>query len=178
MTQPGDERVQAGFSAAQKHWRDALEAHRMAPPDAGFAARLSSLAEAAKLEAQECRYAHAAGFEWPPHRAADSGPPYELRPGTGSAGASGDGPRSEAACDRAQPRGDGDGPAGGRCRIRAARRCRWRARRRRRGDRSRERASPTRSYAPLGLGVLRDLERSASPSATPGRELGAGSLPH
>jgi len=86
MTQPGDERVQAGFSAAQKHWRDALEAHRMAPPDAGFAARLSSLAEAAKLEAQECRYAHAAGFEWPPHRAADSGPPYELRPGTGRRG--------------------------------------------------------------------------------------------
>jgi hypothetical protein len=58
----------------------------MAPPDAGFAGRLAQLSGAARQEAQACRTADAAGFEWPPHRAADGGPPYELRPGTGRRG--------------------------------------------------------------------------------------------
>jgi hypothetical protein len=80
------ERVQSAFKDAQEGWRNVLEAHRMAPPDAGFSARLAGLAEAARREADVCREADAAGFEWPPHRAAGSGPPYELRPGTGRRG--------------------------------------------------------------------------------------------
>lgn len=89
MADTDDERVQVAFSGAQERWREALEAHRMASPDAGFSARLAQLAEAARIEARACRDADAAGFEWPPHRAADSGPPYELRPGTGRRGPDG-----------------------------------------------------------------------------------------
>jgi len=36
--------AQAAFRDAQERWRDALAAHRLAPPDAGFSARLSALA--------------------------------------------------------------------------------------------------------------------------------------
>ncbi len=58
----------------------------MAPPDHGFSARLAGLAQAAEKEARACRAADAAGFDWPPHRAADPRPPYELQPGTGRRG--------------------------------------------------------------------------------------------
>ena len=58
----------------------------MAPPDHGFSARLAGLAQAASEEARACRAADAAGFDWPPHRAADPRPPYELQPGTGRRG--------------------------------------------------------------------------------------------
>jgi hypothetical protein len=74
------------FRAAQSRWGDALEAHRLAPPDAGFSARLAALADAARSEAEACRGADAAGFEWPPHRAASSRPPYELQPRSGRRG--------------------------------------------------------------------------------------------
>jgi hypothetical protein len=86
MAHRDDDHVQATFSEAQGRWRAALEAHRMAPPDPGFSARLAALARAAREEAQACLDADAAGYDWPPHRAADSGPPYELRPGTGRRG--------------------------------------------------------------------------------------------
>jgi hypothetical protein len=86
MTHTGDQRAQAAFRAAQARWREALEAHRMAPPDAGFGARVAALAEAAGAEAEACREADAAGFAWPPHRAASSQPPYELRPRSGRRG--------------------------------------------------------------------------------------------
>jgi hypothetical protein len=86
MTDKTEEHAQAAFSAAQARWREALEAHRLAPPDAGFSARLAALSEAALAEAGACRRAGAAGFEWPPHRAAASDPPYELRPGSGRRG--------------------------------------------------------------------------------------------
>ncbi len=33
-----------------------------------------------------CREAEAAGFEWPPHRASASKPPYELQPDSGRRG--------------------------------------------------------------------------------------------
>jgi hypothetical protein len=66
-------RAQAAFRAAQELWREALEAHRVAPPDAGFSGRLARLGEAAQAEAEACLAADAAGFEWPPHRAASSG---------------------------------------------------------------------------------------------------------
>ncbi len=61
----------------------------MAPPDHGFNARLAGLAQAASEEARACRAADAAGFDWPPHRAADPRPPYELQPGTGRRGPEG-----------------------------------------------------------------------------------------
>ena len=49
-------------------------------PDAGFSARLAALSAAARAEAEACRQAEAAGYAWPPHRAASSQPPCELRP--------------------------------------------------------------------------------------------------
>jgi hypothetical protein len=78
--------AQATFRDAQERWRDALAAHRLAPPDAGFSGRLSGLADAARVEANACRVADAAGFEWPPHRASSSAPPYELQLGSGRRG--------------------------------------------------------------------------------------------
>jgi hypothetical protein len=86
MARVEDEQAQTAFRDAQERWREALQAHRLAPPDRGFSARLAGLADAARLEAEACRAADAAGFEWPPHRAAGSGPPYELLPGTGRRG--------------------------------------------------------------------------------------------
>jgi hypothetical protein len=84
-----EERVLSDFRDALDGWRKALEAHRMAPPDHGFSARLAGLAQAASEEARACRAADAAGFDWPPHRAADPRPPYELQPGTGRRGPEG-----------------------------------------------------------------------------------------
>ena len=81
-----EKRIQAEFRAAQARWREALDAHRLAPPDAGFSGRLAALSKAASAEAEACREAEAAGFEWPPHRAASSQPPYELRPDSGRRG--------------------------------------------------------------------------------------------
>jgi len=81
--------VLSDFRDALDGWRNALEAHRMAPPDHGFSARLAGLAQAASEEARACRAADAAGFDWPPHRAADPRPPYELQPGTGRRGPEG-----------------------------------------------------------------------------------------
>jgi len=78
--------AQAAFRAAQEQWRAALESHRLAPPDPGFSGRLRALAEAAAAEAAACREAEEAGFEWPPHRATASKPPYELQPGSGRRG--------------------------------------------------------------------------------------------
>jgi hypothetical protein len=81
-----EDRAQRAFRDAQEEWRRALESHRLAPPDAGFSARLADLASAAAAEAAACREADAAGFEWPPHRASANKPPYELQPGTGRRG--------------------------------------------------------------------------------------------
>jgi hypothetical protein len=79
------QQAQTAF-AAQQHWREAIDAHRSAPPDAGFSVRLAVLAEAALEEARVCLAADEAGFEWPPHRGANSEPPHELRPGSGRRG--------------------------------------------------------------------------------------------
>ena len=46
-----EERAQSAFREAQEEWRRALESHRLAPPDAGFSARLAALASAAAAEA-------------------------------------------------------------------------------------------------------------------------------
>jgi hypothetical protein len=80
MVDEEDREIQASFQAAQRQWIGAIRAHRLAPPDAGFSARLAALAEAAHAEAEICRTAHAKGYVWPRHRAAGSEPPHELRP--------------------------------------------------------------------------------------------------
>jgi hypothetical protein len=68
-------------------WADAMRAHKLAPPDAGFAARLHALAEAATREQVAWEHAHAAGLQWRPVPGAERAqPPYELRPGTGRRG--------------------------------------------------------------------------------------------
>jgi hypothetical protein len=68
-------------------WAEAMRAHKLAPPDAGFAARLRSLAEAAAGEQTAWEDAHSAGLAWRPVPGAERAqPPYELRPGTGRRG--------------------------------------------------------------------------------------------
>jgi hypothetical protein len=86
MAKVDPQKAQTAFAAAQQRWGAAIDAHRTAPPDAGFSARLRALADAAADEAHACLDADEAGFEWPPHRSANSQPPYELRPGTGRRG--------------------------------------------------------------------------------------------
>ena len=72
---------------AGEGWASAMRAHTMAPPDAGFAGRLRSLAEAAATEQVAWEQAHAAGLLWRPVPGAERAePPYELRPGTGRRG--------------------------------------------------------------------------------------------
>jgi hypothetical protein len=89
VSRSDEDRALAVFRAAQEQWRAALGAHRLAPPDAGFSARLAALAAAASREAAACREADAAGFEWPPHRASSNAPPWELQPGSGRRGPEG-----------------------------------------------------------------------------------------
>jgi hypothetical protein len=68
-------------------WAEAMRAHIMAPPDAGFAERLKALASAAATEQVAWERAHAAGLMWRPVPGAGStAPPHELRPGTGRRG--------------------------------------------------------------------------------------------
>jgi hypothetical protein len=81
-----DKQAETAFRDAQEQWRAALDGHRTAPPDAGFSVRLGVLGDAARAEAVACRAAHGEGFEWPPHRAASSKPPWELQPGSGRRG--------------------------------------------------------------------------------------------
>ena len=72
---------------ASTGWADAMRAHKMAPPDAGFAGRLRTLAEAAATEQVAWEHAHGAGLLWRPVPGAENAePPYELRRGTGRRG--------------------------------------------------------------------------------------------
>ncbi len=72
---------------ASDGWAEAMRAHKLAPPDAGFAARLKALADAAETEQVAWEHAHAAGLLWRPVPDAENAePPYELRPGTGRRG--------------------------------------------------------------------------------------------
>ena len=72
---------------ASAGWAEAMRAHKLAPPDAGFAHRLRTLAEAAATEQVAWEHAHSAGLLWRPVPGAESAePPYELRPGTGRRG--------------------------------------------------------------------------------------------
>lgn len=72
---------------ASDGWAEAMRAHKLAPPDAGFAQRLRNLADAAATEQVAWEHAHHAGLMWRPVPGAESAaPPYELRPGTGRRG--------------------------------------------------------------------------------------------
>jgi hypothetical protein len=73
------------FGDARAVWRAALREHVLAPPDAGFSARLAGLAAAARQRAEACDAAYRDGFEWPPARGGAK-PPYEVQPGTGRRG--------------------------------------------------------------------------------------------
>jgi hypothetical protein len=73
------------FDEARASWRAALREHVLAPPDAGFSARLASLAAAAQQRAEACQAASRDGFEWPPAKGGAK-PPYELQSCTGRRG--------------------------------------------------------------------------------------------
>lgn len=86
MANREDVEIQAEFQSAQSAWIQALRAHRLAPPDAGFSARLQELSLAAHAEAEICWKAHNTGYKWPRHRAVGGEPPHELRPESGRRG--------------------------------------------------------------------------------------------
>src|SRR6202161_3540867 len=88
------DRQRAQIMRAVRHasdgWAEAMRAHKLAPPDPGFAERLSNLAEAAGNEQVAWEHAHAAGLLWRPVPGAEgAAPPYELRPGNGPRGPGG-----------------------------------------------------------------------------------------
>jgi hypothetical protein len=79
--------VMRAVRQAGSGWAQAMRAHKLAPPDDGFADRLRSLADAAASEQVAWEHAHAAGLLWRPVPGAENAePPYELRPGTGRRG--------------------------------------------------------------------------------------------
>jgi len=81
------ERVMRAVRDASAEWAQAMRAHKLAPPDAGFAGRLRGLAVAAAREQVTWERAHEAGLLWRPVPGAeDAEPPYELQPGTGRRG--------------------------------------------------------------------------------------------
>jgi hypothetical protein len=89
----GDELEQERERAARlvRHasvsWAEAMRAHKLAPPDEGFAGRLQRLCEAAAAEQLAWQQADEAGMQWRPvPGAAEAEPPYELRPGSGRRG--------------------------------------------------------------------------------------------
>jgi hypothetical protein len=72
---------------AGEGWAEVMRAHKLAPPDSGFAQRLQNLADAAATEQVAWEHAHAAGLLWRPVPGAENAaPPYELRPDTGRRG--------------------------------------------------------------------------------------------
>lgn len=50
------------FQEARQPWRAAIRDHVLAPPDAGFSARLAALAATAGQRAATCEGAYADGF--------------------------------------------------------------------------------------------------------------------
>lgn len=84
---PEREQITHAVRQASTAWAEAMRAHKLAPPDAGFAGRLRVLADAAQAEQATWERAHAAGLMWRPVPGAENAePPYELRPGTGRRG--------------------------------------------------------------------------------------------
>ena len=102
------DRQRAQIMRAVRHasddWAAAMRAHKLAPPDPGFASRLRDLAEAASNEQVAWEHAHAAGLLWRPVPGAENAePPYELRPGTGRRGPAALWERFDAAVASAEP---------------------------------------------------------------------------
>ena len=84
---PERAQIMRAVRQAGSDWAEAMRAHKLAPPDDGFAARLRALADAAAREQVAWEHAHAAGLQWRPVPGAERAqPPYELRPGTGRRG--------------------------------------------------------------------------------------------
>ncbi|HWE33346.1 MAG TPA: hypothetical protein VG410_07675 [Solirubrobacteraceae bacterium] len=84
---PDQARIMRAVREASDGWATAMRAHKLAPPDAGFASRLRTLAQAAETEQLTWEHAHAAGLMWRPVPGAENAqPPYELRPGTARRG--------------------------------------------------------------------------------------------
>jgi hypothetical protein len=72
---------------AKAAWGQAMTAHKMAPPDAGFGSRLREVGWAAPAARAACEEADQANLLWRPIPGAQGAqPPYELRPGTGRRG--------------------------------------------------------------------------------------------
>lgn len=95
--------------SADRRWEEALEAHRLAPPDAGFGGRLRQLSAAAVAERAALEAAAEAGLEWRPVGGSERAqPPYELRPGTGRRGPADRWSRFDAAVERLNVAGAGD----------------------------------------------------------------------
>ena len=80
--------AQAQQSSAHKQWFDAVRAHQLAPPDAGFSARLSKLAKAAEEQASAYGLIERFGGRTRPVPGARAAvqPPPELRPDSGRRG--------------------------------------------------------------------------------------------
>jgi hypothetical protein len=79
--------VMRAVRQAGEEWASAMRAHKLAPPDPGFASRIRNLAEAAAREQVAWEHAHSTGLMWRPVPGAEQAqPPYELRPGTGRRG--------------------------------------------------------------------------------------------
>jgi hypothetical protein len=79
--------VSRRFKEASTLWAKAMGQHKLAPPDAGFAARLRDLATAAAAEQATLQEGASVGLGWRPIPGAERvEPPYELRPGTGRRG--------------------------------------------------------------------------------------------
>ncbi len=72
------EQAKEQLELAEGRWQGAIREHAQPPPDAGFARRLRTLADAAAQEQAACRYADEQGFGWRPGPAWLA--PHELRP--------------------------------------------------------------------------------------------------
>ena len=60
---------------AADEWAAAMRAHKLAPPDLGFAQRLHDLAEAAANEQVAWEYANSVGLHWRPVPGAENASP-------------------------------------------------------------------------------------------------------
>jgi hypothetical protein len=84
---PRQAQIMRAVRQAGEQWANAMRAHKLAPPDPGFANRIRALGDAAAREQVAWEHAHSAGLLWRPVPGAESAqPPYELRPGTGRRG--------------------------------------------------------------------------------------------
>ena len=84
---PKQAQILRAVRQAGNSWAEAMRAHKLAPPDPGFSARLRALAQAAASEQVAWEHANAVGLHWRPIPGAEGAdPPYELRPGTGRRG--------------------------------------------------------------------------------------------